>query len=311
LKIISPDALEGSNFIISGTNGFLARALKQKLENMSKVVHSLNRTEIQGANTFTSHRYLEGGFKFESFGEVDYVFHLAAVYRREKSRLNFNDMLDSNLKLTAQILFDASQFEIPVITTGSYTQDFNGNRGEAMTEYAALKNITEELAQYFVNRKNFSFTTIRLYETFGPDDTRPKILYRIIDSLIQRKPISLPKSDLEFNFLHLSDFVNGILSVAAKNQKSPGFHKLSLRNLQNIKLSELITILEKMTGEKLQVSFENSFDLHPNVEKLWFLDSVPEYWVPEKKFLSELNSLVINREEMLRKGQKEDGAFIG
>ena len=310
MKNISPDDLEGSNFIISGTNGYLARALKQKLENMSKVVYSLNRTESHGENTFTSHRYLERDFKFESFGKVDYVFHLAAVYRREKSRSNYNDMLDSNLKLTAQILFDASEFETPVITTGSYTQDFNGNRSEAMTDYAALKNITEELAQYFAKRKNFCFTTIRLYETFGPDDTRPKILYRIIDSLIQKKPISLPKSDLELNFLHLSDFVNGILSVAANNQKSPGFHKLSLRNSQNINLSDLITVLEEMTGEKLQVNFENSVNLHPNVEKLWFTDSVPEYWVPEKKFLSELNSLIINREEMLRKKQKEDGEFI-
>jgi nucleoside-diphosphate-sugar epimerase len=56
--------------------------------------------------------------------------------------------------------------------------------------------------------------TLLVYETFGPDDTRGKILDRLIAAAISGTPLDLSPGEQAIDLVHVDDVVSAIMLVA-------------------------------------------------------------------------------------------------
>jgi len=117
-------------------------------------------------------------------------------------------MFGCNLTLGTHLLRGAARCERhPVfINTGSYWQFDEHGAFLPNTLYAATKQAFCDLLACYVRWEGLSALTLVLYDTFGPDDPRPKIWSRVLDSKHgERIPLTAGEQLVEL--VHIDDVV--------------------------------------------------------------------------------------------------------
>ncbi len=298
--------LQSNRVLVTGGSGFIAKHLVQTLKNLGVEVLQLNRQAKSEDQIFSSADYVQENITFADFGKIDLIFHLAAVYSPNSDSATFNEMFKSNVQLSSKLIFDANAHSVPILLTGSYTQSANGQDFNSMTLYSSFKNAVEIVAEYFVKSQGLKCATTRIYESYGYDDKRPKLLYRIIDSLLTNTEITLPAADLELNYVEVNDVVNALIEIGSKIGRNDNFTIYRISPANTIKLSELIMLLESIVGRSLRKSNQINSRSHFDVKQTWLSGEVIANWTPHHLINQDLDRLVANRREMLG----ESGALL-
>jgi nucleoside-diphosphate-sugar epimerase len=285
--------------LVTGGSGFIARHLVQTLKDLGIEVVQLNRQAKIAENIFSSADYVQENITFADFGKIDLIFHLAAVYSPNSDSATFIEMFKSNVQLSSKMIFDANAHSVPILLTGSYTQSANGQDFNSMTLYASFKNAVEIMADYFVKSQGLKCATTRIYESYGYDDKRPKLLYRIIDALLTNTEITLPEADLELNYVEVNDLVNALIEIGSKIATNENFTIYRISPASTIKLSEIITLLESIVGRSLKKSNLINSRSHFDVKQTWLSGEVIPNWIPHHVIDQDLDRLVANRRVML------------
>ena len=208
-------------------------------------------------------------------------------------------MFKSNVQLSSKMIFDANAHSVPILLTGSYTQSANGQDFNSMTLYASFKNAVEIIADYFVKFQKLKCATTRIYESYGHDDKRPKLLYRLIDALLTNTEITLPEADLELNYVEVNDVVNALIEIGSKMATNENFTIYRISPANTIKLSELIMMLESIVGRPLKKSNLINSRSHFDVKENWLSGETIPNWTPQHVIDQDLNRLVANSRVML------------
>jgi nucleoside-diphosphate-sugar epimerase len=291
--------LHVNRVLVTGGSGFIARHLVQTLKDLGIEVVQLNRQAKIAENIFSSADYVQENITFADFGKIDLIFHLAAVYSPNSDSATFIEMFKSNVQLSSKMIFDANAHSVPILLTGSYTQSANGQDFNSMTLYASFKNAIEIMADYFVKSQGLKCATTRIYESYGYDDKRPKLLYRIIDALLTNTEITLPEADLELNYVEVNDLVNALIEIGSKIATNENFTIYRISPASTIKLSEIITLLESIVGRSLKKSNLINSRSHFDVKQTWLSGEVIPNWIPQHVIDQDLDRLVANRRVML------------
>ena len=291
--------LQSNRVLVTGGSGFIAKHLVQTLKELGVEVLQLNRQAKPEYQIFSSADYVQENITFADFGKIDLIFHLAAVYSPNSDSATFIEMFNSNVQFSSKIIFDANAHSIPILLTGSYTQSANGQDFNSMTLYASFKNAVEIIADYFVKSQGLKCATTRIYESYGYDDKRPKLLYRIIDALLTDKEITLPGADLELNYVEVNDVVDALITIGSKIGTNESLFVYRISPANTIKLSELITLLESIVGRSLKKSNLINSRSHFDVKQTWLSGKVIPDWTPQHLIEQDLHRLVANRREML------------
>jgi len=290
--------LSGKRFLVTGSNGFIANNLVNKLKNMGGEVINLNRQIDLENNTYSSKDYMSGELSFTELGRIDCIFHLAAVYKHDNSRESFREMQQSNLLFTNQLIFDATFKQIPLIISGSYTQNLNAQPNAGMTPYASLKNASEIVAKHFSENNLLKCGVTRIYESYGDFDSRPRILNRIIDAALTEDEVILPKLNIELNLLHVDDLTEALIHIYEEIDNSNGFHVFKIAPVRKTDLSELIEAVEKIVGSKLLIKRVTGSRSHIDVTRIWDIGRLPSSWIPRRDVFEDLEELIKNRKIM-------------
>jgi nucleoside-diphosphate-sugar epimerase len=124
-------------------------------------------------------------------------------------------MIDGNLTLGACLLFAATQCTSqPVfVNTGTYWQ-FDATSGYSPnTLYAATKHAFQDLLVFYRKRLGIRSVSLVLYDTFGEDDTRPKLWHRLT-TLPCGGSVRLSPGDQTIHLIHIDDTIQAFLRAA-------------------------------------------------------------------------------------------------
>ncbi len=251
---------------VTGATGFIGKNLVNKLIELNFEVtvnlHSdkpspfsdkvktyrLNEMDIQSDIDF---------FKTSRFSGI---IHLASLYLTAHKPEEAIELVNSNIRFSTHILECASQAEINwFINTGTFWQNFENASYSPVNLYAASKQAFECIAQYYIETNKINFCTLRLSDTYGPNDSRPKI-FNLFDKIAKTgEVLEMSPGDQILDISFIDDVVSAfILLVGQLVANSPLMYNgaiYAVRADKRYTIRELVAVFESVTSEKLNIKF--------------------------------------------------------
>ena len=245
----------GSKFLLFAlSNDFLVIDIlraKNKNNKTIKQLRSLYPTKYKNI-FFSSNNELSRKLRNT---KADYFINFATLYNNKHTHNQISDFIDSNVLFPTLIYDIISSKTKKIINFGSMMQHSKNEKLVSKNLYAATKNAFEMIANYYANI-NFKtkFYNIKFYESFGDNDTRKKLIPTLINNYKQKKITKIVSKELALNIIHTEDIINSIM-ILLNNNITPGSY--CIKNTYNIKISNLISKLNKLLNNKIKVKYGN------------------------------------------------------
>ena len=132
----------------------------------------------------------------------------------------------------------------------------NNNKLDNPENYYALTKILFKKTMSFYNKiyKNKIFINLYIGDTFGPKDTRKKILPEIIKNYKKNKKTTVFTKKLKLNILHVNDVINGIKLLIKKSKKSENY---LIKSKRQIDLFNIIKNFNFKSKKKIKLIWLN------------------------------------------------------
>lgn len=270
-----------TNILVTGASGFIGKAVTSKLIEDNHKVYVLQRSSSQNKHIYEELR--ERLILFDRTEEIpdllksikiDVVFHLATLYQKASEKQDINALIESNISLGTHVLEGVKQSQPQFILTQSFFQYFK-NSSHPSSLYAASKQAFTEVAKYYSSVYNFVLTELVIYETYGPEDTRKKIIPSLIEASIQSEKFVIEQKNTLLNLVYISDVVDALTSVIGRNSAEI----FSVKPEQPIPILEVVKQIEETTSKELDIDFKNNDIIaSPNLAGDW---NTPPGWKPK------------------------------
>jgi nucleoside-diphosphate-sugar epimerase len=252
--------------VLTGGTGFIGNHLTKKLVDEDYNVHLIIREE----SNIQSIAYLFPKitlFKFKGntnelidhfrdIGEIDIVIHLASMVVTEHSTNDIENMIDSNLKFGTQLLEAMRVCRVKhIINTGTYWQHYNNEVYNPVALYAATKEAFEKIIDYYVEACEFKCFTLELFDAYGLNDNRRKIINLLKECAKTDIPLYISKGEQYIDFVYIDDILEAYLLGISKllTAAEKVHNKYSVSTNQPIQLKELVELFETTVGKKINV----------------------------------------------------------
>jgi len=192
--------------------------------------------------------------------DSDVIVNSAAVPGLMPSWELFSEYLNSNVLALSKILEvipNGSTKKIIQLSTSSVYGKFavgnELNQTAPSSPYGVTKLAAENLLKVVAEKKNLNFTILRLFSVYGPRQ-RPDMAFRIIlNKLISGEAIDIyGDGTASRSNTYVSDVVDGILLACGSKCNSEVYN---ICGHEEFTLSEVISILENITGEKANLRY--------------------------------------------------------
>lgn len=246
--------------IITGATGFIGNAVAQRLCREHTIWCTVRKT-----SNLSKLENMRCGFLYvhdrkalyEKLAEIkpEMVIHLAGIFLSEHRSDNIAEMIDSNIDFPT-ILFDAAyeagcrQF----INTGSCWQNYEGEIYNPVNLYAATKQAIEDILKYYVNAKKAKVITLSIFDSYGPEDSRNKIL-NIVARLKNGDSIGMSGGNQKMYLCYIEDIVNAYVQAIhlMQNMKIGEYAKYAVRDEKAYSLKEIIGVYLKISEKKIEI----------------------------------------------------------
>jgi CDP-paratose synthetase len=297
------------SILITGATGFIGRHLVPRLLSEGYYIYiTLTENEI---NPFpkdvkvivANNNNIEGGREIFRQYNIDGIIHLAAyVQSYVHDSLDISKLINSNILFGTQILDYAAEANVSwFINTGTYWQNYQKLGYSPVNLYAATKQAFEDIARYYIETNRITFCTIRLFDTYGPNDTRPKIFNLWNKVARSGEVINMSPGDQLIDISYIDDIIDAYILL--KNQlfeKSRTIKNGSIFTLMAEKrysLKELARIFEETTGKKLNINWGGQPYREREVMIPWESGMRLPGWEPKISIIEGIRKLsLINRE---------------
>ena len=201
--------------VVTGATGYIGSHLVRHLLSSGWEVHIIMRPG-------SSHALIEEVKNdislFEHDGDIsllttyfqkvqpEVVFHLAASVLTSYQPEQIPMLIQSNIQFGTEVL-EAMKYcsSRLFINTGTYWQNYDSSDYNPVDLYAATKEAFEKILKYYVEAHQFRAVTLRLYDVYGEDDNRPKLLTLLKAMAGTEKSIDISPGEQYMDMVHISD----------------------------------------------------------------------------------------------------------
>jgi len=214
----------------------------------------------------------------------DLVYHLASLFISEHQSAHVDDLIRSNILFATQLVEAMVQSDcLKLINTGTSWQHYQNKDYSPVNLYAATKQSFEDILQYYVEVHKLDVITLKLYDTYGPDDSRPKLINLLMRIAETGEELTMSPGEQFIDLVYIDDVVVAFLKAAEcmLAGKVRGHERYTVSSGKPIQLRELVELFEKVCGKKLNVKWgERPYRKREVMVPFSPFDSVPG-WKPE------------------------------
>lgn len=288
------------NIFITGATGFIGKHLVNKLiqEGNLVTINLYGEEQSPFTNEVKTYRLAKSDITtdilFLQQGAYDGIIHLASLYLTIHKPEEAVKLIDSNVGFSTYILECAAQAHINwFINTGTFWQNFQNADYSPVNLYAATKQAFESIARYYIETEQIRFVTLRLCDTYGPNDTRPKIfnLWERIARTGETLDMSAGEQLIDISFI--DDIINAFTLLA--NHLQHNHPQVTAGDVYAVKadkrytLKQLAAIYEEATGTKLNINWGAKPYRDREVMIPWEKGEVVPEWRPKATISSGIN----------------------
>ena len=276
--------------VITGSTGFVGSSLvKYLLKKKFKVAvivrensNLYNLKEIlDDLKVFKYDNDLENLISFFNEYNPKLVFHLASNFKAENEINQVDSLVQSNISFGLHILEAMKETGVKhLINTGTSWQHYNNEDYNPVCLYAATKQAFESLIEYYVQAEGFRAITLKLFDTYGENDKRPKLINLLNKFADEKKELNMSLGNQPLNLVHINDVCNAffIANKLLKENNKSMHKKYSVESNDSYSLKEVIKVFEKSTRKKILINWGREKYRKREVMKLWSLgDKLPNW----------------------------------
>jgi CDP-paratose synthetase len=251
--------------LVSGLTGFVGHHLGQRLINEGYNVHAIVRHPAPklkklGIKTHIFNGQTESLMKLTKRERFDGVIHLASLFLAKHTPEDIKGLIDSNLLFGAQLLEAAAQNNVSwFINTGTFWQHYQNQPYSPVNLYAATKQAFEDIARYYTETTPMTIVTLKLSDTFGPNDTRPKIFTLWLRIGTSKEGLNMSPGEQLLDISFIDNVVDGYLRLITLLSKESGKtlrgQDFALKARQPLSLKKLAQVFEQVTGTTLHINW--------------------------------------------------------
>lgn len=279
--------------IVSGATGFIGKHLVRRLVKDRHQVIALSR-KSSNFKVFAKEKvilFLPTGnindlIDFMKKEKVDGVVHLASLFLPSHKSLEVDELIKTNVLFSANLLEAAAQSSVSwFINTGTFWQHYKDKPYSPVNLYAATKQAFDDIAKYYVETSAINFVTLKLSDTFGPEDTRPKIfnLWSQISKTREVMDMSPGGQIIDINYIdNVIDGYIDLISLLSKDKDAKFSGKsFAIKAAERKTLKQLAEIFSKITGKKLNINWGGKPYRPREVMRPWSLGERIPGWSPK------------------------------
>jgi CDP-paratose synthetase len=252
------------NILVTGGTGFIGVNLIRKLQNNNHEVFLLVRPNSNRSNIAIKHifEFQDNLYQLTNYlveNNIDGIIHLASLYLAQHTPEDIKELVLSNIYLGTALLEASKYSKVKwFINTGTFWQNYISDSKEycPVNLYAASKQAFIDLSKFYTETSNIQFVTLKLCDTFGPKDSRPKILNLFKRISESQEILAMSSGEQLLDILYIDDVVAGFICLV--NNIKEGIlldSEYVLCAKKRYTLKELADVYSRVSGKKLNIEW--------------------------------------------------------
>jgi nucleoside-diphosphate-sugar epimerase len=253
--------------LVTGATGYIGSNLVRYLSKNNWIVHIVVRPANSARNfemcaqNFVTYHMHDGTTK----GMVDivrdcspsFVFHIASMFVVNHRTSDIEGLINSNLLFGTQLIqamvANGTRY---LINCGSSWQHYNTKNYSPVNLYAATKQAFEDIILFYTSTNQVSVVTLVIFDTYGPGDSRGKIVELLIKCALNGRQLDLSPGNQYIDLVHIDDIVKAFEFSAKLDMFKDGENlRYGLTSGSPVKLRDLVVEIEKVVGCQMYVNW--------------------------------------------------------
>lgn len=292
--------------MVTGATGFIGSHLVRKLVRAGWEVHIISRatSSLPSAPEFTqvvNHGY-DGSTQcmldIVAQAKPNVVFHLASKTQSEHQPADVESLIQSNVLFGSQLLEAMKINRVDkFVNTGTFWQHYNNEEYNPVCLYAATKQAFEAILEYYVQACSIKAITLELFDTYGPDDPRPKLLHQLNKAAANGEALDMSAGEQLIDLVHIDDVVDAYLIAAQRliQGKVSRHDTYAVSSGHPVPLKGIVQLYAEATKQIVPVNWGVRPYRYREVMVPWNQgEKLPE-WQPRKNLIDGLSGIVTHR----------------
>jgi NAD dependent epimerase/dehydratase len=191
---------------------------------------------------------------------VRFVFHLGALIAIPYSYLHPNEVVETNVMGTLNVLQAGRTCRVERIVHTSTSEVYGtalrvpideDHPLQGQSPYSASKIAADKLAESFYKTYNLPVVTLRPFNTYGPRQSARAVIPTIISQALAGNVVRLGSLEARRDFTYVSDTVDGFIKIA----EATGIdgQTFNLGTGEDISIGELAEMIFNLIGEPVRI----------------------------------------------------------
>ena len=252
--------------LVTGATGFIGSNLVKRLINegwgVDIVVRHGSKLDRLCAqeNAITAYEHdgsTDGLIDIVARAKPDTVFHLASLFLAQHKSSDVESLISSNLLFSTQLVEAMVVNGVGnLVNTGTSWQHFHNEDYCPVNLYAATKQAFEDILKYYVEAHGLNVVTLALFDTYGENDPRPKLISLFWNAAIDRTLLHMSPGEQLVDLVHIDDVMAAFSRAADIVEAQKGTQSTyAVSSGKAVPLKVLAEIFQKVTGTTLNINW--------------------------------------------------------
>jgi nucleoside-diphosphate-sugar epimerase len=248
--------------LVTGATGFIGTHLTARLEAEGFDVHAIvpvdGRPNSARVTTHTLDGTTDRVIAIVSGVAPDVVFHLASLFVAEHETAQVTPLVEANVLFGTQVLEAMAISGVErFVNTSTAWQHYGDAEYDPTSLYAATKQAFEDVLAFYVPAKGMRAVTLELYDTYGPDDPRPKLFAALRSAVADGRELAISPGEQMIDLVYIDDVVDAFLGAGEQTavQQAGTHERYAVATGSPQSLRDIVTLWSSVTDCALRVKW--------------------------------------------------------
>lgn len=289
---------EQMKILVSGATGYIGKNLCEGLYRADMEFAALVRSNSKskyfsdlGIQTYLiDSEYPEKGLTHAC---IDFaptaIVHAAGIWSNGRKSEDLDKLVKMNISFSTHLALAALRINAKFYNLATYWQLTQPKVFTVKNFYTQTKQTFENLLDGLIEHEGLSATSLYLYDNFGPQDSRGKIVDLLVANKGNTIPLNMSEPGKYLNLLYISDVVSGIISSL---KMRTNLRNLEIANSELITLGKLVELVEEALHAKINIQWEKNVVAVDDFSQHNFHYPQPLNWVPKYSFQTGIKEII-------------------
>ena len=188
----------------------------------------------------------------------DVVFHLASLFLAQHKPADIQQLITSNVLFATQLaeaMVQAGCYRL--INTGTSWEHYENCAYNPVNLYAASKQAFEVMLAYYVATTPVKAITLKLFDTYGPNDPRPKLFTLLQSIAASGEPLAMSPGEQLIDLVYIDDIIRAYVAAAERllSDKVGDHERYAVSSGEPFSLRDIVAVYGQVIGRVLPIEW--------------------------------------------------------